>query len=395
MTVAFESARAWFLAGAFTGAQLLLALLSVLIANAYGDRGLLLHAGAIALGVAATLVFGAGGTEALLAAALLLMLALATLHLSELTSHVGSLRQLAPWPRRVALGMFALAALALAVPRLPWIALGAASWLVFVVIFVARAWPQSKPWVLWLIAGDAVLLAVAGCAAVEGFWRPREAWLAGALAFWSMAVYLSNVWRSRLFGENRWRQAAEQLLDPLTGLSTPKVLTQRIQVGRGLMRRYGHPGSLLLVHADPLERIASEMGARTAEAAALEAGLRIRSALSQGEVASRIAMHRFAIFSEGSAPDEASGNIASRVLVAGLREELRSVPGVFLRFRVVLAPLPINDEPVTQMLNFMSTCMDADVEAGRHRRIRVLSAQDLAERSARQSGNPSPPSATT
>ncbi len=394
MPVEFGNARDLYLAGAFTGAQVLLAMLSVVIANAYGERGLLLHAGAIVVGVVATFSFGGGAPNSVLAASLLTMLALSTLHLRELTSHVGALRGLAAWPRRAAWGLGFLAAMALAAPMLPLIALGAAAWLSFATAYTVRAWPQSRPWVLWMIAGDIVLVAVAGCAAVDGFWRPRQAWLGGALAFWSMAVYLSNVWRSRLFGENRWRQAAEQLLDPLTGLSTPRMLAQRIQVARRLMRRYGHPGSVLLVHAEPLARIAAEMGAQTGEAAALEAGLRLRGVLSQGEVASRIALHRFAIFSEGSSTEEASENIASRVIAAGLREELRSVPGAFLRFRIVVAPLPLGDEPITQLLNTMNARMDADEGSARHRRIRVLAEDELQMPAAPSSGPASLPSSS-
>src|SRR6476661_7876821 len=92
MTAGFEAG----VLGAFTGAQLLLVVLSLLIGSAYGERGLLVHAVAIVSGVAAA--FLQRSTFAwLVPAALLVVMALSALQLREITNHVGSLRQSRRW----------------------------------------------------------------------------------------------------------------------------------------------------------------------------------------------------------------------------------------------------------------------------------------------------------
>src|SRR6476659_1652032 len=105
----------WGLLGAFTGIQLLLVVLSVLIAIAYGERGLVVHAGAMLVGVLAV-ALERGPASDLVPAALLLQMALSALHVRELTSHVGSLRQLRRWMTGAA-GALAVLAVAAAITR--------------------------------------------------------------------------------------------------------------------------------------------------------------------------------------------------------------------------------------------------------------------------------------
>lgn len=365
----------WILLGVFTGAQLLLVVMSLLIANAYDERGLRVHAVAVALGVAAVHL-QRGPHAALAGPALLVLMALSAWHLRHLTSHVGSLKQAARWMDAAAgvLAVLAAADAALDGPLL--LATGAAVLLALDAVVVSRAWSQSLPWALWVVAGQGALL-------LAGLWialpHPADAQglpLAALLTFWAMALYLASVWRSRMFGERRWRQAAERLQDPLTGLATSLVLVQRLQSARSLMRRYGHPSALLLVHVDELPRIARELGAQKAEAAALEAGLRLRGALGPADIAARVGPWRFAILSEGSSAQEAAANLATRLLTAGLREELHAVEGAFLHFRVVLAELPTTEASGPVLLRQLGERLDTDAGRGRERRIRIMGLDD-------------------
>lgn len=365
----------WILLGVFSGAQLLLVVMSLLIANAYGERGLRVHAVAIALGVAAVHL-QRGPHAALVGPALLVLMALSALHLRHLTTHVGSLKQATRW-MGVAAGV--LVALALSDLLLDWpplMAIGVAVLFALDAFVVSRAWAQSLPWALWVVAGQGALLVAGLWIALPRVPDTQGLPLAAVLTFWSMALYLGSVWRSRVFGERRWRQAAERLQDPLTGLATSLVLVQRMQSARSLMRRYGHPSALLLVHVDELPRIATELGAQKAEAAALEAGLRLRGALGPADVAARVAPWRFAILSEGSSAQEAAANLATRLLTAGLRDELHAVEGAFLHFRVVLTELPLTDASGPLLLQKLAERLDADAARGRERRIRILGLDD-------------------
>ena len=53
-------------------------------------------------------------------------------------------------------------------------------------------------------------------------WRPL-------LAFWIAALFLATGWRNRIFGETRVRLEARNTVDPLTGLATPLVLSERVR----------------------------------------------------------------------------------------------------------------------------------------------------------------------
>jgi len=366
----------WAVLGAFTGAQLLLLVLSVLVANAYRDRGLLVHAAATLLGIV-VIHAQSGRLAPLVPAGLLGMMAFSAMHVQGLTTHVGSLRPFRRWMSAVSMALGALALLATVVHEPRLLLLGAALLLALDAAVAARAWPHSQPWARWLVAGQGALLLAGFGMSVPGPGGGHPLLLAGMLAFWSMAIHVASLWRSRVIGERRWRQAAERHEDPLTGLPTALVLGQRIQSARSLMRRHGHPGSLLLVHVDELARIASELGARRAEAATLEAGLRLRSALGRADVAARVGPHRYAILAEGSSPDEAAAGLASRILVAGLKEPLHAVEGAFLHFRVVVAALPTDDASVPALLQAMGERLDADVARSRERRIHTLPPEDV------------------
>jgi diguanylate cyclase (GGDEF)-like protein len=367
MTPGFEAG----VLGAFTGAQLLLVVLSLLIGSAYGERGLLVHALAIVFGVAAAFLQRSEAAW-LVPAALLAVMALSALQLRDITNHVGSLRQSQRWilGGAGALSVLAVAAAALREPRV--LPLGVLVLLGIDVLIVPRAWPQSRPWAQWVVAGQGALLVAGLWLCVPGVIGQQDLLLPGVLAFWSMALYLALVWRSRVFGERHWKQVVERLQDPLTGLATPLVLGQRLQLARSLMRRYGHPSSLLLVHVDGLANVAARLGEQVAEAAALEAGLRVRGALGPADMAARVGAHRFAILAEGSSAKEASANVASRVVVAGLKDTLHAVEGAFLSFRIVLAEVPTADASMTNLLQELGERLDADVARGRERRIHAL-----------------------
>lgn len=362
--------------GALMGAQLLLVILSVLIANAYRDRGLLVHAAGIALGI--VVIDGIVSPLIPLApAGLLGVMGFSAMHVQGLTTHVGSLRPFRRWMSATSMVLAALAVLALVVREPLLLVAGVLVLFALDAAVLPRAWPQSKPWALWVIAGQGALLGAALWMGLPGLPKDNQLLLGSLLAFWSMAIYLASVWRSRVFGERRLKQVAERHEDPLTGLATAVVLGQRVQLARSLMRRHGHPSSLLLVHADELGRIASELGAQRAEAATLEAGVRVRGALGRADLAARVGQNRFAILAEGSSTEEASANLASRLLVAGLKEPLLTVEGVFLHFRIVVAALPVDDASFPALLQGLGERLDTDVARGRDRRIHTLPPEDL------------------
>jgi GGDEF domain-containing protein len=143
------------------------------------------------------------------------------------------------------------------------------------------------------------------------------------------------------------------------------------------MARYGHPSVLLLVHIEDLQKLSARFGPELAESALLVAASRIREALREGDVAARLSHSRFGVLAEGMSLAEGSANVASRILVAGLKEPLPAAPTEFLHFRIVLATVPESDVPAKVLLQRMAARMDEQLLAPSERRIVALAAEEL------------------
>jgi GGDEF domain-containing protein len=376
MTDKLDPDQLWL--GACVGAQLLVVLLCVVQANAYRERPLLLHAAATLMAVMTvqTLV---GPYAVQPRAAFLLVPALAGLQLLDLVSHAGGLRQARRWllgVSAVALPLLAGAALASV-----WFSVaGMVLWLLVVVMVLGRAWRQSQPWVIWLL--PAIIALVLGAASVlmaHGAPRLDDALrLAALLTVWSGCIYVATVWRGRIHGETRARVHARNTVDPLTGLATPLVLAERVQAARHLTKRYGHPSVLMVVHIENLAAIGAEFGPEAAESAVLVAASRVREALLRdGDVAARLTHARIGVLAEGAAPGQAASTVATRILSAGLKEPLPAAPAEYLRFRIVLAAVPVDDTSPKQLLHRLNVRLDQEVQGRSERRIATVAPEEL------------------
>jgi len=365
--------------GGFAGALVLVVLLSVIIASTYSERALLLLGVATVMGVLGvqTLV---GGHPFVAEGVMLLVLAADGMQLRDLVSHAGALRAPRRWLVAISLGLLPLLAAMTTFGRWHLLLPGLAAWIVVVCVIILRAWPQSQPWARWLVPGK---LSLSVAAAWLG-WRSLDAEpdpavpLAAMLCVWSAAVFLATTWRGRLFSETRLRIDARNTVDPLTGLSTPLIFYDRVRAVRSLIRRYGHPSVLLLVHIEHLDKLGAEFGPEVAESAVLVAAIRIREALRDGDVAARVSHSRIGVLAEGTSLAEGSANIASRIVVAGLKEPLPTAPTEFLQFRIVMALVPVTSEAPKSVLQKMSDCLDTQVREGGERRIVALGDEELA-----------------
>ena len=364
--------------GAFVGAQVLIVCFSMIIANAYRERPLLIHAGAGLLAVFA--LQGLIGVHPLYPEALmLLVLGAAGMQLRDLVSHAGSVQK----PRRrladISLGLIPLLAIGSAFA--PWLLLpGLAVPPAPPPLVLTRIWPQSRPWGWWLLPGTLALGAAAAEIAVQGRQEAGDILLpvAGLLTVWSACVFLASIWRSRILGETRVRSDARTTVDPLTGLATPLVLGERVHAARNLIRRYGHPSVLLLVHIDNLGSMTEEYGPEAAETAVLTAANRVRQALRDGDVAARVTHSQIAVLAEGLSPAEGAANVASRILVAGLKEPLPTLPAEFLHFRIVLGGVPAQDIPAKALLQRLAARLELELAAPSERHIVTLSSDEMA-----------------
>ena len=364
--------------GIFTGAQLTVVWFSLLIASAYREQALWLHAAATTLAVAAVAMLASGSNHAA-QTMLLLVLALSGLQLRDLVSHVGAIRTQRLWLFRVSAWVFPVLALVNAVSGENLLLAGVLAWAAVAGVLLSRAWPQCQPWGAWVFASHVTLVAGAGWLGWHSFHGDAgPAWpVAGALAASSSMSYLATVWRSRLFSETRIRVNARGTVDPLTGLATPAVFHKRVQSVRNLIRMHGRPSVLLLVDIENLGALNERFGPEVAESAVLVAADRIRLALGEGDVAARVTHSRIAMLCEGLDLKEGVTQVASRVIVAGLKEPLPSAPTEFLQFRLVLAAMPVSDVTPQRLLQHMSARLDAELEKASERRIVTITADGL------------------
>ena len=376
MTDTIDPAQLWL--GAFVGAQVLLLFFCVIKANFHRERALLLHAAATLMSVLAVLALISRQPLAP-TAVLLLVPSLAGLHLIDVMSHASGLRQARRW--LFVASAVVLPVIALGAVYTDWALVGGiVLWTSVVLLLVVRAWRQSRPWIWWLLpALLALALASFRLAADAAPYELEDAlWEAGLLTIWSACTYVATDWRGRIFGETRARVNARNTIDPLTGLATPLVLAERMMAARHLVRRYGHPSVVMVVHIENLPALAEEFGPEAAESAVLAAASRVRdSLLRDGDVAARLAHARIGVLVEGAAPGEAAATVATRILVAGLKEPLAAARAEYLRFRIVLAGLSAQDLPPKQMLHKLNARMDGELRAASERRIVTMTQDEL------------------
>lgn len=376
MSDRLDSPQLWL--GACVGAQLLLVFFCVITANAYRERALLLHAAATLMAVVAVQAL-IGNNPVLPPAVVLLVPALAGLQLMDLVSHAGAMRQGRRWLLAVSAGV--LPVMALAAVYSTWaLAAGMTVWLAVVVLVLLRAWRQSQPWIWWLVPGfGALALAGFDVMLTDAPYGIDDALvLAGLLTLWAACTYLATGWRGRIFGETRARLQARNRVDPLTGLATPIVLAERILAARHLMRRYGHPSVVMVVHIENLPAIMAEAGPEGAEAAVLAAASRVSDCLLRdGDVAARLTHARFGVLAEGAAPGEAAATMATRILSAGLKEPVPAAHAEYLRLRIVMAGVPPDDGEPRQLINRLNQRMDQELRLGSERRIVTVPQDEL------------------
>ncbi len=364
--------------GAFAGANVLVVCFSVIFANAYRDRGLIMHAAATTASVVAVQAL-VGGQVFFSQAMLLILMGIDGMHLRELVSHAGALRNLRRWLVAISLGVLPLLAVGAAWGDKHLLLPGVGAWAAVVIVITLRAWPQSQPWARWLVVGHLAL----GCGAAWLGWRSLDGEpdpaipLAGALTAWAAAGFLASTWRSRIFSETRVRVDARNTIDPLTGLSTPLIFYERVKGVRNLTRRYGHPSVLLLVHIENLDSLGAEFGEEVAQSAVLASANRIREGLRDGDVAARVSSSRISVLAEGMSLAEGMANVASRILVAGLKEPLPAALTEFLHFRIVLALVPVTDMAPKAVLQRMAAKLDEQLLAPGERRIVAITAEEL------------------
>ena len=207
----------------------------------------------------------------------------------------------------------------------------------------AQSWDAAGPWKWWLLMGQlsglgiATLFLTNAVTAVQLYWP-----VVLMLLVQVPLIYLSLVWRSRLLNEIRLRSAAAGVTDPLTGLSTAPVLIERLLrvVARGQQIKVAQSNSaLFLIEVQNWHNLLAQLGADFNEKLLLESAMRLRRSVGDNDMVARIAGGRFAVVAQGLAGRNEVTTLATRLVVSGLRIDSPLLPGVELKFRIIVTNL--------------------------------------------------------
>ena len=198
-------------------------------------------------------------------------------------------------------------------------------------------------------------------------------------------IYLSLVWRSRLLNESRLRSAAAGVADPLTGLSTTPVLIERLMrvMARSQQAKASQTSdALYLIEVQNWHGLLAELGPDFNEKLLLEAALRLRRSVGDNDMVARIAGGRFAVVAQGLANPNDITTLAARLVVSGLRIDSPLLPGVELKFRVIVMnlklPAPLSLSVAQAWLDRLVSRFQAWPSSHRSRSILMIEVNDDA-----------------
>ena len=209
-----------------------------------------------------------------------------------------------------------------------------------------QALETAGPWKWWLMLGHAAGLLVSLLFLTDLVDARQAYWPVVLMLLLQVPpIYLSLVWRSRLLNEIRLRSAAANVVDPLTGLATTPVLIERLMriMSRAQQAQPNRTGSaLFLIEVQNWHGLLNELGPEFNEKLLLEAALRLRRSIGDSDLVARVKGGRFAVVAQGLTNEHEVTEMATRLVVSGLRIDSPLLLGVELKFRVIARNLKLS-----------------------------------------------------
>lgn len=343
-----------FYDGVFAGITVLIAVLSILVGTAFREPMLRWHCATLLVGLLAQLPFILPGIY-LPAELWLLQLALAVRTLQVVFGNAGPVRRPARFANYLFFGLLALIALRLLgidghmYALLPWAAV--TLW------YAARSWGQSRPWIYWIAVGQLGLglqWLLVTVNTFQPYAKIMQVTTLPALAVFACATYIGMVWRSRMLSENSLRVDARKRVDPLTGLATASIFTERVEGALLRSKSLGYTSALLLIRLQNPQ--ADDLEADDTEALTLSAAQVISKCLRPQDVAARLSGSRFGVLAEGVRPQQGGQELATRILASALRDTANPAQGTPLRLQMVVIEIT---NPQTDAAFFMQVLENA------------------------------------
>jgi len=169
----------------------------------------------------------------------------------------------------------------------------------------------------------------------------RYALSAGAALEMPILFYALSL-RGSLRRESQVRASALSGQDALTGLSHARTLLPRLDNALKRARNLKHPCALLAVRLANYEAVAAEFGREVADRMLVVAASLLRNAITDIDLAVRIAERDFALLLEGPTTTDNAMARAQQLVASGLRHHEALPGGTTLKFNIAVALLPEN-----------------------------------------------------
>ena len=199
-----------------------------------------------------------------------------------------------------------------------------------------------------------------------------------ALAVFAISIYLALVWKSRLNSENSLRIEARERTDPLTGLSMPRLFSDRIEGALIRSRNLGYASALMLLRVVNIEKVVAEQDMEDSEAVILGASHAIASTLRAQDSAARLGSNRFGVLAEGIAHGEI-GLLATAILARGLRGEDWGLRGSQLEFHIAIIEFGPANLKAKTILSALDNALNDMREENTSHHIRTIHPGLLAQ----------------
>ena len=249
--------------------------------------------------------------------------------------------------------------------------------LVMVVVLIALVWRRSDdPHIRLIALGFLPVLVMAAFPVARGLnlipnsGLTRYGLAIGAALEMPILFYALSLRGSRR-REAQVRAAALPHSDALTGLANRPSLLQRLNSTLARSRSQRHACALLAVKLGNHEGIAAEWGHEIAERALVVTASVLRNAITDIDLAARIAEHDFALLLEGPTTTANAIACAQQVIAKGLQHSEALPLTVTLKFQIVVALLPDQDFDAAGSVKWVQDAVNT-VRTDSRRAIRAL-----------------------
>ena len=246
-----------------------------------------------------------------------------------------------------------------------------------VVVVAVYAGDKHSRWVAYgflpILAASMLPLLRNYGAIASSFWTEYALLIGSAV---EVPILFYGLYRRMAQGRSiNMRASSVRYADPLTGVYTAKIVSQKLQQLLGATPRYQQPFALLAIELTNYPELLKKYNRETADRALVMAAVRIRSVARSVDTVARTGDAQFALLMEGSVTANDANDVATKILAAGLRATNELPEREPLRFNIALghhgepnAAYPAQAEGVIALL--MAALVE--MKDGSGKAIRVL-----------------------